>query len=488
MAILYKYKYLIFIFVLLMIATYVKASTNLDVGDDVYDVLHRLEVEGVIQSGLLTTKPLSRKEIIRLILEAERNSGDRSGLILGQIEWLKKRFRDDLVGAKPIKPLDKVTVRYIHADDEPSELSFNNDGDDYDDGSNFRLGFSSRAELDWLSLYVNPEVRYSHSDTDLELVKAYGVLNFLGMDLEIGKDSQWWGPGYHGAILLTNNPEPLTMVKLTNSQPLLLPWILKPLGLFKFTTFVSRLGEDRVVPKPLIWGLRLNLKPNPYIEIGIERTAIFGGKGHPEGFSTWWDVIRGKGDVDNNVAGDQRAGFDMTLTLPFESQPLQIYFEADGEDEAARLPSKWAYLMGLYLPRVADFEKIGFRAECADNHIPGSPNVWYNHSIWQTGYRYEGRIIGHHMGTDSKDLFLEVSYLIPEVNGKLSIAYDNMVHNLSGDVNEKKQEIYVKADLDLTESLRINAAYGYGKIKNIDNIPGHDDNINTFLIQLNYYF
>ena len=92
------------------------------------------------------------------------------------------------------------------------------------------------------------------------------------------------------------------------------------------------------------------------------------------------------------------------------------------------------------------------------------------------------------MGTDSEDLFLEVSYLIPEVNGTLSIAYDMMEHNLSDDVNEKKQEVYMKADLDLTESLRINAAYGYGRIKNIDNIPGHDENINTFIIQLNCDF
>jgi len=486
--ILYKYKYLICIIGLLMIATFVKASTYVDVGDDVYDVLHRLEAEGVIQSGLLTTKPLSRKEIIRLIQEAERNSEDRSDFIRRQIEWLKKEFRADLDGAKHIKPLDKVTTTYIHADDEPSELSFNNDGDDYDNGSNFRLGFSSRAELGWLSLYVNPEIRYSDSDTDLELIKAYGVLSFWGMELEVGKDSQWWGPGYHGTILMTNNPEPLTMIKLTNSRPLTLPWIFEPLGLFKFTTFVTRLEEDRVVSEPLLWGLRLNLKPNPYIEIGLQRTAIFGGEGYSEGLSTWWDVIRGEGEDDPNVPGDQRAGFDMTLTLPFESQPFQIYFEADGEDEAGGLPTKWAYLMGLYLPRVASFEQIGFRAEYISNHVSDEPNVWYNHDIYQTGYTYEGRIIGHHMDTDSKDLFLEVSYLIPEVNGKLSIAYDMMEHNLSGNVNEKKQEIYMKADMDLTESLRINAAYGYGKIKDIDNYPGNDENISTFLVKLSYYF
>ncbi len=93
------------------------------------------------------------------------------------------------------------------------------------------------------------------------------------------------------------------------------------------------------------------------------------------------------------------------------------------------------------------------------------------------------------MGTDSEDMFLEVSYFIPELNGKLSVAYDRKEHNQSEDVREKKQEIYMTAYMDLTESLSIKAAYGYGKIKNIgNNIPGDDENINTFLIQLNYDF
>ena len=49
------------------------ASTSVPVGDDTYNVLLRLEAEGVIQSALLTTEPLSRKEVARLIVEAERN-------------------------------------------------------------------------------------------------------------------------------------------------------------------------------------------------------------------------------------------------------------------------------------------------------------------------------------------------------------------------------------------------------------------------------
>ncbi len=46
----------------------------------------------------------------------------------------------------------------------------------------------------------------------------------------------------------------------------------------------------------------------------------------------------------------------------------------------------------------------------------------------------------------------------------------------------------MNADMDLTESLRLNAAYGYGKIKNIGAILGNGENINTFVVQLSYEF
>ena len=483
-----RYKSIIFIVTLLLIATYAKASTYMDVGDDVYDILHRLEAEGIINSGLLTTKPLSRKEVIRLTIEAESNSEGKSPFIRRQVQLLKDEFKCDMDSPRYIRPVDKINATYIQADDEPSELSYNNDGDDYDDGSNFRFDVVSRAELGWFSFYMNPEIRYSDGDKTIIMDKVYGVVELLGMELEVGSDSQWWGPGHHGSILLSNNPEPMTMVKLTNSRPVLLPWIFKYLGLFKFTGFATKLEKNRVVPEPYLWGMRLNFKISPYFEFGLQRTALFGGKGRPSGFSTWWDSFWGKGENSPDGPGDQRGGYDIKLTLPFDLQPFQLYMDANGEDEAGGLPSNWAYIYGLYLPRVLDFERIGFRAEYADNHVSGKPNVWYNHHIYQSGYTYKGRIIGHHMGTDSEDMFIEASYLVPELNGKISVAYDRKEHNLSGAVKEKKDEFFMTVDMDLIESLRIKASYGYGKIENLGNISGIDENISTFIVQFSYDF
>jgi hypothetical protein len=456
------------------------ASTYIPVGDRIYDLLYRLEAEGVIESGLLTTQPLSRKEAVRLLLEAERNSGNSSTFIQSLVASLKYELRNDIDNARFIKPLDFLYGKYLYADSDIQKLYYNMDGDNYDKGSNLRFGFDSRAELDWFSLYINPELRYSEDGTALVMKRGYGVLSFLGLDLQIGKDSQWWGPGYHGALLLTNNAEPFTMVRLTNPQPVLLPWVLQYLGPFNFTFFTTRLERDRKdVPEPYLWGMRLNFKPHPYIEIGLERTAILGGEGRSESLKTWWYSFTGQGENIKGIeSGDQRAGFDVKLTLPFKLQPLQLYAEADGEDEAGGLPTKWAYVAGIYLPRLLNLERLGFRAEYATDHVSGHPNVWYRHHIYTAGYTYEGRIIGHHMGTDSKDIFLETSYLIPGKNGKLSLFYDREEHNLSRRTREKKDEVGLTADLEVMKGLELEASYGHGSFRNFDNIAGKDRDIN----------
>ena len=88
----------------------------------------------------------------------------------------------------------------------------------------------------------------------------------------------WWWPGRNGALLLSNNMEPMTMLRFSNPQPALLPWVFRYLGPFRFVFFISRLEDDRKdVPEPILWGLRVNFGPHPVVEVGLERTAMFGG-------------------------------------------------------------------------------------------------------------------------------------------------------------------------------------------------------------------
>jgi hypothetical protein len=457
------------------------ASTYVPVGDDTYDALLYLEAEGVIESGLISSQPLSRKEVLRLIGEAESNSLESGPVVRHVVKSLKDRYRDDSGDKRYIKPVGTAYSTFVYADRDPLGFVYNNDGDEYAEEGSLRLGLFSRAELGWFSALLGPEFRYSGDSADLVLKRGYLVLGFWGLELQVGKDSQWWGPGYHGALLLSNNAEPLTMARLTNPSPVILPWIFRYLGPFRLTLFVSRLEEERAVPEPYLWGMRLDFKPHPYVEVGVERTALLGGEGYAEDIETWVKSFLFIGRNDPGDPSDHRVGIDLKITLPFKLQPVQIYGEAAAEDIGWHSGTLGAYVAGLYMPRLLSFDRASLRVEYADTYTDYKENsLWYTHHIYRSGYTYKGRIIGHQMGADSDDIFVELKYLLP--NSEVYAWYDRQRHNLSGDVRPTEHEITVGLKLHPVEDLSVEGRYTHGELKN----TGDDTDLNMFILSLDY--
>jgi len=457
------FRHLIVIFTLLVFTSAGWAETYVPLDDEVYFYLQRLEAEGLIQSGLLDTKPLSYREIARLVAEAERNLTGRDIIVRSIVRKLKLRFSDELLPRRFVKPVERFYLYYRYQDRETQLSSYNMEGETFAEGSNVRAGIESRIQWGWLALSLTPEYSYSSSG-DLYWKRLYGVLSVAGIDLLIGKDSQWWGPGSHGALLVSDNAKPMSMIRVTNPEPVLLPWLFKYLGPFRFVFFVTKLEKNRYVPEPILWGMRFDFKPLPWFEAALERTAMLGGEGRNEDLDTWWRSLTGLGENEKTKeAGDQRAGADIKLTIPWKVQPFQLYVEAAGEDEAGGWPSKWAYLGGIYMPRLFFLQTVGLRVEYATTHVSGAPNVWYRHHIYRSGYTYHQRTIGHYMGTDSDDLYVELSFVEPQASFRSHLWYDRQRHALSSSTHQKTIEYGVRLVKDLTDVLRVEVAYSYIK-------------------------
>jgi hypothetical protein len=463
----------------------IHASTYLEVGDSSYVLLQRLEGEGVISSALLATKPLSRHEIARLLTEAEASPNRERPGISATIAELRRRFPSTTGSGLTFTAVDTLYGRYLYADGKPTPLVYNNAGDEYASGSNGRLGLSGRIESPWLSLQYTPELRHDQQRDTVKGRELYAVLQLGPLDLLAGRISQWWGPGYHGATLLSNNADPFDQILLTNPQAIKLPW----LGPFRFVAFATRLENDRIdVAHPYLWGIRLTAKPMPEIEVGVQRTAMLGGNGYSNGINTWWHSFTTAGEHLGGEAGDQRGSVDLKLTLPFEVQPLQLYGEVGAEDSRHGAPYKYAYLGGLFLTRLAGLRQLQLRGEIANNHVSGRPNVWYNHHRYFQGYSYRGEIIGHHMGSDSRDYFAEVSWLFPDDISRLTFSYDHEHHNLSFAPQEEKSEYNLSALFLAMPHLEVSPSWSFARLSDEGNRAGQSRKLNLFSLEARYRF
>jgi len=150
---------------------------------------------------------------------------------------------------------------------------------------------------------------------------------------------------------------------------------------------------------------------------------------------------------------------------------LRFYVDGAGEDEAGGIPSNWGFLYGLQVNDLLKTGRTDLRIEYANDHVDSKPNVFYTHGVYTSGYTYEDRIIGHHMGTNSSDLFVRLSHYLTE-DLILDLVFDRQISNLETD-EEASLDIY---EMGLTffasPEWRLEAAYRFedrGELGDDDN-------------------
>lgn len=404
------------------------AEPHLPPNDPVYRRLERLAALGVINEGLLETKPLSRDALDSIARELGPKAETSSDpWIASDVHAIERRLTS--LGSLREALFDG---RVVVGEGPLVPTGIERGGDRFNDGGTVRVGADlGGLPARWVAWGYHPELRYPvglTDDFDLVTRAAYVAITGSGLALTVGREPMWWGPGFRGALLLTDYAPPFDLVRIETSRP----WRLKWIGPASAHAFVTRLEADRkAIPNPYLVGLRFAFRPHPLLEFSLTRTAMFGGEGRPVTADLLWDVIRARGENDQRNPGNQLAGADVMVRVPWRRQPVALYAEWGGEDFARWLPSHPAVIAGVYLPKIFGSSRWELRGEYADNAFANVPGVWYQHAIYQSGYSYRGFVIGHPMGTDARTLSVEIDHRItPEWT--LSALYDGLQRGVFG--------------------------------------------------------
>ena len=495
---------------------YAQASSNIQLHHWVYAAIERLTALGLIDRAMLIPKPYSRKEAARYVARAmerirsnEIFSDGREVISESLLGRLIEELRPELMSLNAL-PGETQTkrLRFRIADPLRFEVdSFNlgqgsvrfrenRGGEYYADGTHVQGDIRGWVEVtDVLALTAQPKfIQTSDSlgqdnSRNVYLRELTAKFSLFNIALEVGRSGLWWGPGYHGSLLLTDHPFPFDMVKLGSDEPFRLPWLLRGLGEWKLNTFLTRLERDRDFPRAKLFGLRLSYLPVNWLEVGLTRLTQFDGRGRDQSFPD--TVLKAYGNQPNqgdNLDVNEQAMIDFRATVPKVPYVVpfpagfQFYGEIGSEDKWSKLPlpSRAAVLGGFYIPQVFRGDSLDLRIEYADTDLSrrrsGFSEVWYNNTTYVSGMRYRGFPLGHSMGTDGIDIFIRTTrYLTDEVQLGTNLNFQE--RDRGKPVHERKREAALDATWWISDQLQVSGGYTFQRIYN----PGEVTSINPFI-------
>ena len=477
---------------------------------------------------MIIAKPYSRKQAAKYVARAlERIRGNeihadgREALAEPLLERLMAELRPELldIGAVTRKRSEQASssVRYgarlqteIDAfaigGHQEVRLRENRQGEYYANGVQNQTDLRGWFEAgDWLAAMVDPKVitnrdalakgptigpETSLNDQYAYLREASLKLTYWNIAVEFGRGAQWWGPGYHGSLLLTDHAFPLDMIKLGSDEPFRLPWKLRHLGEWKINTFLARLEGQQTFSHEQIFGLRISYLPTSWLEVGLTRLTQYGGSGSGTSFPrTLFDCYKsapnqiGASNCNEQAMVDGRVKIPhVPYLVPFPAG-MQIYGELGSEDKWDKIPipSRAAYLVGIYIPQIFAGDTTDLRLEVADtdytrrktsDHLAG---VWYNNGFYTNGMRQYGFPLGHHMGTDAIDAYLRASRYVSE-EWQLATTFDYQERGRGVPTHERKYEFGTEVMWWFSRKTQFGVGYTYQRIYN----PGQISSVVPF--------
>ena len=265
----------------------------------------------------------------------------------------------------------------------------------------------------------------------LEAYLSYQLLNHV---VSFGKQDQWLGPAQGASMAFSNNAQNFYAFEINRIEPLNVPALSRLTGPFRYEFLVGALrghtempdpiyennpssGADNVVNPgdPWVHVEKVSFRPYRDLQIGFERTAMFGGEGH-QGVSlhaflrSFFSITAGNSSQKGNTTdpGARFGAFDFSWRLPYLRNWLTLYSDSEVHDDISPIdaPRRAAVRPGIYLSHVPGIPKLDLRVEGASTDPPTNRSTggqfMYFEEIEKQGYTNQGQLFGDWIGREDK--------------------------------------------------------------------------------------
>lgn len=364
-----------------------------------YQAFYRLESLGLIPLNALATRPITRLEAQRLVKEASTRLRQADSVTVRQAnEDFLRLSREFSTDSGVVVTLGGVVSNRNAAQVSPKRS----------------LGTSSISVQHMVSdsLLFYARAVGSGEATDPDSGEVYVSSQLGSMLAQFGRTSLSWGPSFRSNLLLSDNAGTLPLVRFTAELPRV-----------RLTKVVASLERSTGSGSVLLLGTRLDWLATPQFRVGLSEAVVMTW-GFPlsvyhllQPLPVFFSAVASNylhdvlGQSHNALAS---VDFDWLVR-----RGVRFYGELMIDDAFGRLPLKeWrlGLLGGLFLSDPFRTGRTSLRLEYSL-----VTNGTYSHS-GNLEYAYRGRSLGHWLGPDGDDLYLELTHQVDEAT-TLQISY-----------------------------------------------------------------
>ncbi|RRA49908.1 capsule assembly Wzi family protein [Acidipila sp. EB88] len=441
--------------------------------------MDRLHALGYVDTAYLGLRPWTRLSVENMlddsaesfegsgIVSASRTFGGTAGGVPSEearqiydalTATFNKTWRADQNPSRPSAAVESVYTRSEVIGGLPLRDSFhlgqtiiNDYGRPYQRGYNGILGVSGGASRGRWSLYARGEYQHAPgatgynqalattlatldetpyatnpnqatiplgpiAQTDVfRILEANVSYNLIGHQISFGKTDRWLGPAKGGAFAFSNNAEAMYAFQIDRVEPLKVPLLSSLIGPIRYEFFVGSLKGHTDPNDPWMHVEKINFKPTPNVEVGFERSVIWGGRGHvPITIGSFWRSFTSVQNIPvaekftRQDPGARFGSFDFSYRLPWLRNWVTLYSDSLSHDDVSPIsaPRRAAVRPGIYLARVPRLEHLDIRVEGVSTDPPTSRSTagqfLYAEGVQLQGYTNKGLLMGDAIGREDK--------------------------------------------------------------------------------------